>query len=265
MELLKEIGAYAGLVAFLGLALLALLSFTQGRDIRRLREWAGSAPERDSERKEATSAAAAERAEEMRKLEEAREAERAAADLREERRKRREEGLPEMTRGERLREGLSNRREWLREPLHLVATVVIALVVVGGIAFAATGGFGDDESGARQGKGGGQGGGGNAPAPLRPSEVEVTVLNGTAVPGLAATYGDMVEQRGYQLGAVTNSSSSYSESVVMFRSGNGRAAQRVADSLEIARVQPMSSEIASLAAGAPVAVVIGEDNASSAS
>lgn len=264
MELLKEIGAYAGLVAFLGLALLALLSFTQGRDIRRLREWAGSAPERDSERKETTSAAAAERAEEMRKLEEAREAERAAADLREERRKRREEGLPEMTRGERLREGLSQRREWLREPLHLVATVVIALVVVGGIAFAATGGFGGDESGGGQGKGGGQGGGG-APAALRPSEIEVTVLNGTAVPGLAATYGDMVERRGYQLGAVTNSSSSYSESVVMFEGGNGRAAHRVADSLEVARVQPMSSEIASLAAGAPVAVVIGEDNASSAS
>jgi len=265
MELLKEIGAYAGLVAFLGLALLALLSFTQGRDIRRLREWAGSAPERDNERKETTSAAAAERAEEMRKLEEAREAERAAADLREERRKRREEGLPEMTRGERLREGLSHRREWLREPLHLAAVAAIALVLAGGIAFAAGGGFGGDEGGARQGKGGGQGGGGNAPAPLRPSEIEVTVLNGTAVPGLAATYGDMVERRGYQLGAVTNSSSSYSESVVMFNQGNGRAAHRVADSLEISRVQPMSSEIVSLAAGAPVALVIGEDNASSAS
>jgi len=263
VELLKEIGAYAGLVAFLGLALLALLAFTQGRDIRRLREWAGSAPERDSERKEATSVAAAERAEEMRKLEEAREAEREAADLREERRERREAGLPEMTRGERLREGLSRRRDWLREPLHLVATVVVALLVVGGVAFAVTGGFGGDEAGGRQGKGGG-GQGGATPAPLRPSEIEVTVLNGTAVPGLAAGYGDMVEGRGYQLGAVTNSSSSFSESVVMFQQGNGRAANRVADSLEISRVQPMSSEIVSLAAGAPVAIVIGEDNASSA-
>ena len=94
MELIKEIGAFAGLVAFLGLALLALLSFTQGRDIRRLREWAGSAPERDAERKESTSAAAQERAEEMRKLEEEREAERRAAELREQRRERREAGLP---------------------------------------------------------------------------------------------------------------------------------------------------------------------------
>ena len=72
MELIKEIGAFAGLVAFLGLAVLALLSFAQGRDLRRLREWAGSAPERDAERKESTSAAAAEQAEEMRRLEEAR-------------------------------------------------------------------------------------------------------------------------------------------------------------------------------------------------
>jgi hypothetical protein len=50
-----EIGSYAGLAAFFGLGVLALLSFSQARDIRRLREWAGSAPERDSERKESTS------------------------------------------------------------------------------------------------------------------------------------------------------------------------------------------------------------------
>ena len=70
MELIKEIGAFAGLAAFFGLALLALLSFTHGRDIRRLREWAGSAPERDADRKESTSAIAAQRAEELRRLEE---------------------------------------------------------------------------------------------------------------------------------------------------------------------------------------------------
>ena len=34
----------------MSLAVLALLSFAQGRDIRRLREWAGSAPEREQER-----------------------------------------------------------------------------------------------------------------------------------------------------------------------------------------------------------------------
>jgi hypothetical protein len=261
LELLKEIGAFAGLVAFLGLAVLALLSFTQGRDIRRLREWAGSAPERDSERKETTSEAAAERAEEIRKLEEAREAEHRAAALREHRRERREAGLPELTRTERLRERFgggaalgADARGRLGEPRYLIAIFVVLAVVIGGAAFALLGASDDDG----RGKGSRQ-----AAKVLKPSEIEVTVLNGTAVEGLAGSYGDMVEQEGFQLGAVTNSRSSFDESIVMFEGGNGREAHRVATSLQISRVRPMNSEIASLSAGAPVAVVIGEDNASS--
>jgi hypothetical protein len=263
LELIKEIGAFAGLVAFLGLALLALLSFTQGRDIRRLREWAGSAPERDSERKETTSAAAAERAEEMRKLEEAREAERRAADLREHRRQRREAGLPELTRTERLRERfdgggarVSGARARLGEPAFLAILFVVVLVVVGGAAYAALEGFGDDSTGGKAGK--------NASAALKPNEIEVTVLNGTAVPGLAATYGDMVERKGFQLGAVTNSSSSFVDSVVMFEPGSGREARRVARTLGIGQVRAMTSDIAAVSAGAPISVVVGEDNAATA-
>lgn len=264
MELLKEIGAFAGLVAFLGLAVLALLSFAQARDIRRLREWAGSAPERDTERKETTSAAAAERAEEMRKLEEAREAERRAAELREQRRQRREQGLPELTRSERLRErfgagpgrggGIGGIGSRFGEPRYLIAIFAVLVVVVGGVAYALT-----------QGGDGGGGGGKQASDAVKPGEIEVTVLNGTAVEGLAGSYGDMVERKGFQLGAVTNSRSSFEESVVMFADGSGREAHRVAAALEISRVRSMTAEIASLAAGAPVAVVIGEDNASSAS
>ncbi len=263
MELIKEIGAFAGLVAFLGLAVLALLSFAQGRDIRRLREWAGSAPERDAGRKETTSAAAAERAEEMRKLEEARDAERRAADLREHRRERRDAGLPELTRRERLRarfsgggEGGGDYRARLGEPRYLVALFVVVVLLGGGVAYAVLHGFGGDEGGSASGK--------QASATLKPGEIEVTVLNGTAVEGLAGTYGDMVERRGFQLGAVTNSRSSFAESIVMFKPGDGREAHRVATALEISRVQPMTGEIASLSAGAPVAVVIGEDNASTA-
>lgn len=264
MELIKEIGSFAGLVAFLGLAVLALLSFAQGRDIRRLREWAGSAPERDAERKESTSASAQERAEEMRKLEEAREEERRAADLREHRRERREAGLSELTRSERLRErfsrdgsaasgeGIASR---LGQPRYLVAIFVVLVLVVGGVAYATLHG----SSGGSGGRGGEQ-----ASHAVKASEIEVSVLNGTAVPGLAATFGDMVEKHGFQLGAVTNSSSSFAESVVMFAQGKGREAHRVAAALEIPRVRPMTSEISSVAAGAPVAVVIGEDNASSA-
>ena len=254
MELIKEIGSFAGLVAFIGLALLALLSFTHGRDIRRLREWAGSAPERDSERKESTSAAAAERAEEMRRLEDARESERQAADLREQRRRRREEGLPELTRGERLRERVSGVGDRLGEPRYLAALFVVLIVIAGGVAYAVTQG-GDD------GKASGRGGGSAA---LSPSEIEVSVLNGTAVPRLAADFGDRVERKGFTLGAVTNSASSFSESVVMYARGSAPEARRVARSLDIPDVRLRTIEIAEASGRAPVSVVVGEDNASSA-
>jgi len=252
---IKDIGAFAGLASFFGLAVLVLLAFTQGRDIRRLREWAGSSPERDAERKEATSASAAERAEEMRRLEEARDAEREAADLRETRRRRREAGLPELTRSERLRTALSGGRSRFAEPGFLVVTLLVVILIAGGVAYAALGGLGGD---------GGRGKGGKQSAALRPSQIEVAVLNGTAVEGLAGTYGGMVEKKGFKLGAVTNSNSSFEESVVMFKPGDGREAHRVATALEIKHVRPITEEIALVAAGAPVAVVIGEDNASSA-
>jgi hypothetical protein len=255
LELIKEIGAFAGLVAFLGLALLALLSFTHGRDIRRLREWAGSAPERDNELKEATSAAAAERAEEMRRLEEARAAERQAADLREERRRRREAGLPEQTRGERIRESASDLGGRLGEPRYLVAAFVVCLLIAAGVAFAVLHGFG----------GGGVAGKGRAAVAgkVKPSEIEVTVLNGTAVPGLAARYGDLVERKGFQLGAVTNSASSFEDSAVMYERGSAPEARRVARALGISHLRPMTRDIAAVSAGAPVSIVVGEDNASS--
>src|SRR5213083_1943299 len=58
MHTLKTIGPVLGLVAFVGLSVLAFLLFQQARDIRRLREWAGRAPERAKEAAEAVQAAA---------------------------------------------------------------------------------------------------------------------------------------------------------------------------------------------------------------
>lgn len=252
---IEQIGAFAGLAAFLGLAVLALLSFAHGRDIRRLRDWAGSAPERDAERKEQTSTIAAQRAEELRALEEARTAEHQAVSSREERRRRREEGLPEQSRSERLRGGLSGFGEWAARPTSLAALFVVVLAIVGGIAFLVIGG-------SDSGKGGGNGK--QAAAKLKPSEIKVTVLNGTAVPGLAATFADEVEGKGFERGAVTNSSSSFATSVVMFKRGHKPEARTVAKQLKISKLQLMTGEIESASAGAPVAVIVGEDNAEAA-
>lgn len=253
--MIEQIGAFAGLAAFLGLAVLALLSFTQGRDIRRLREWAGSAPERDAERKEQTSTIAAQRAEELRALEEARTAEQQTVSSREERRRRREEGLPEVSRRERLRNRLSGLGDTASRPATLIALFVVLLALVGGGAYLLVGGSDGDSpgSGAKQ-----------AAAKVKPAEIEVSVLNGTSVPGLAATFGDKVEGKGFSLGAVTNSSSSFAESVVMFRPGHKPEARTVAKQLSIQKMQMMSGEIEPVSAGADVAVIVGEDNAEAA-
>jgi hypothetical protein len=252
---IEQIGAFAGLAAFLGLAVLALLSFTHGRDIRRLREWAGSAPERDAERKEQTSTIAAQRAEELRALEEARTAEQDAVSSREERRRRREEGLPDQSRGERLRGRFSGFGETASRPSSLIALFVVVLALVGGGAYLLLSG-GDESDGS--------GGSKQAAAQVKPGEIEVTVLNGTSVDGLAAVYGDKVEAKGFDLGAITNSSASFEESVVMFRRGHKMEARKVGKQLGISKLQLMSGEIESVSAGADVAVIVGEDNAEAA-
>jgi hypothetical protein len=255
VRVIEQIGAFAGLAAFLGLAVLALLTFTHGRDIRRLREWAGSAPERDAERKEQTSTIAAQRAEELRALEEARTAEQQTVSSREERRRRREEGLPEQSRGERLRGRFSGLGETASKPSSLIALFIVILAIVGAGAYFLVGGS-DDSNGGSGTK--------QAAAKVKPSEIEVSVLNGTSVPGLAATFADKVERKGFGLGAVTNSSSSFAETVVMFRPGRKPEARTVAKQMSIQKVQPMNGEIEAVAAGADVAVIVGEDDAEAA-
>jgi hypothetical protein len=252
LKLIEQVGSFAGLAAFLGLAFFALLSFAHGRDIRRLRDWAGSAPERDSERKEATSTVAAQRAEELRALEQSRTAEHAALTQRDQRRQRRDEGLPELTRRERIRESFSGLGERLSEPRWLVALFVAILVIAGGVAYSVI--SSDNTSSGKA-----------ASARMASNEIEVTVLNGTAVSGLAATFGNKVEKKGFKLGAVSNTDQPVEKSVVMFKAGHKPEAKRVAKELKISHLTAMNSEVELAAGGAKVAVVIGEDDAAAAS
>src|SRR3954454_18009075 len=60
-EDLKTVGALAGLAAIPGLGVLSLLYFGQAREVRRLREWAGRAPERAAELEARVSAEAQQR------------------------------------------------------------------------------------------------------------------------------------------------------------------------------------------------------------
>jgi hypothetical protein len=170
--------------------------------------------------------------------------------MREERRRRREAGLPEYTRMERFRDRLSGFGERLAEPRYLAAVFVVVLAVGGGVAYAALHGFG--------------GGGGNGPGKvLKPGDIEVAVLNGTGVNGLAGNYTGVVERKGFKKGSVGDTSPIYSRSFVMFRRGYKPEAEKVGKRLGIEKLQLMTSDIASISGGAQVSVILGEDNASS--
>jgi hypothetical protein len=259
VEQIRDIGAVAGLGAFLGLAILSLLYFSQARDVRRLRDWAGRAPERDAEDVEATSDLAAERAEELRKIEEERlqrdEAvaeETQATEKRQRRRERREAGLPGETRWERTRErfggGAGGRS--LPEPRYLA--VAIGAVIVLGVAGVV---------GATQFLGGEDDGKASNQVSLKPGQIEVSVLNGTGSPGLAAQISDELESDGFRTGAIGNSTDSFTESVVMFRRGHKPEADKVAKALNIRQVRLMITDIKDRSSPATVAVVAGEDMA----
>ena len=116
-DVIRDIGSYAGFAAVLGLAILSALYFSQARDVRRLREWAGAAPE--------VAEMSAAEADELRKREEER--------AREERRQRRARGVGE-SRFTRMRDRLSG---GMPEPRYLA--VIIGGVVVLGAAAAGAG------------------------------------------------------------------------------------------------------------------------------
>jgi hypothetical protein len=264
LHTVERIGSFAGLASFLGLGVFALLLFAHGRDIRRLRDWAGSAPEREAERLEQTQNIAAQRAEELRELEESRTAEHAAVAERETRRQRREEGLPEQTRGEAMRERFSGLGSSLSRPAIIVALIIVGVLIAGGIVYAISnsGGSSNTKTEAKKGGGGGKGkGGGSKKGAVKPDEIEVAVLNGTEATGLAATWGDKAESKGYELGAVSNTNTTFENSVVMFAEGAAAEAKQVSKGLQIPKVQPMTAEVSGVSNGAKVTVVVGEDNA----
>jgi hypothetical protein len=60
-RVVEQVGSYAGYASIIGLGILALLYFTQAREVKRLREWAGRAPERAAELEERVQADAQKR------------------------------------------------------------------------------------------------------------------------------------------------------------------------------------------------------------
>ncbi len=155
-----------------------------------------------------------------------------------------------------------------RRPILLVVAAMVAIAVVAFGVLQLTGG--DDSSdgggsdaglatGGSTSGGGGSSGGSSAP-PIDPSQVTVAVLNGTTVPGLAATVGDKIVGEGFQLGTVTNNfDQERAESVVLYAPGAEREAADVGRRLDISQREAIDAESQALAGDATVVVVTGAD------
>jgi hypothetical protein len=255
---IDRIGPFLGIAAFLGLAILAFLIIQQAREVRRLREWAGRAPERAGEATEAEVAAAEARGEEAPEPEvEEAPPSRAALWM---------HGVRESM-YERLAE--VDRRLPV-DPRWLLAVVAAAIVA----AAVLTGGFGlvGGDDGASGGNGGKHAGG-----KPNPDKVEVAVLNATqeesvagteiaGVQGLAGVVAKQVVQPldGFKVGEKTNASSGFDRTTVMFEPDSeadaNELADGVADQLGQPEVTPMISDVRDLAGGADLALVVGRDN-----
>jgi len=242
MHAIESIGPVLGIVAFVGLAILAFLLFQQARDIRRLREWAGRAPERATEAADAVQAAAEASRDEEAEPGEGQPA--AAGRLR--------SAWKRFSWGVRDRYAAVDRRLPV-DGRYLLAVLAVAVIAVGVI----TSGFGlvgGDGGGDKQGSGG-------------KKKPEVAVLNGTGVSGLAA----LVEQRvvkkaGYEPGPVGNANASVPTTVVEYAGGMRDEAQTFVKAakpgLGETPVQAMTADVQDSSGKAKLALVLGLDDAS---
>ncbi len=174
-NVIQTVGSYAGLVALLGLVVLSLLCFAQARDIRRLREWAGGAPERDAEVRELSEIVAEERSQELQVLaeREQRRLDRSAVD--------------------------GGFWERLGRPGRIMVILAAVIILGAGAAWAGTSLLGDDgdtTGTGRQAGNGKQQSGQKQAGGLKPSQIRGGVLNGTGgtETGLAAQYADLLER-----------------------------------------------------------------------
>lgn len=254
MDLIEDIGPILGIAAFLGFAILALLIVLQAREVRRLREWAGRAPERALDADEATQAAAEARGEATRT----------------------DDHGPLARTHDRLAESLGSGWDALDrqspvDPKWLVGALAVALVAIAAV----TGGFGlvgDDGEPNGQAAAGGAAGGQQEREP-RPA---VAVLNATqvddvavpvpAVGGMAdVVASEVVRPAGFRVPVRADAPAGEETSVIMFEPGAESAAQDLADAVEQylgeTETTAMTAEISDLAEGTDLALLVGQDDA----
>ena len=243
MDFIEDIGPILGIVAFLGFAILALLIVLQAREVRRLREWAGRAPERAVEADDATQAA----------LE--------------------EKGDPDKPEspgrlrsfGKRVSGFVGPKWDELdrRSPIdpRILSVLLVGLIV----AAVVTSGFGllssDPEPVASTG--GGDGGS---------DKIEVAVLNATTQEGVADPVAgiadlvadDIVDSSEFKAGVTANAPAGEQQSVIMFEPDAEADAEALAEQVKPdlgeTPIEPMSAAVSAEAKGAPLALLVGFDD-----
>lgn len=292
MRLIQEIGSYAGLAAIPGLAILSALYFSQARDVRRLRDWAGRAPERTAEQAQggrvvARPAPQTAAAQQQPATAGAAAAASAGGGTATATRPATATGAPPGTHPPvpRVHTGgqttilgagasANGQDPWYRRAAdrlpaaRYIAIVLVGIAVVGGgIAYGITQlGSSDSSSSSSSSSGGGDVGSKKskkqkpAPVAIKPGDVSVAVLNGTTTNGLASSIGTKLEQQGFKVGNEDNSNQGQvNESVVLFKPGKSQEAALVRRRLGLNQIEPADQQALAQGGGADVIVVLGAD------
>jgi hypothetical protein len=259
-EIFDTVGGFIALGSLLGLLLLLPLYLSQRRDVHRLRDWMereGEYPAADLATSEARLDHAEAELEELLGATAIAEPDPGTTPSGE---------VPAATRVthdrpalERItmeRAALLPHPRWRRfvdragQPRVLVAVGVVALLL-GAAAIVITQDLLSEDQGA----------GGPHVGAINPAEVEVAVLNGTSINGLAGKVASDIEASGYTVGAITNTAPGVERTEVFYAEHQKPAAQKVARDLGVKKVEPLDKELRELAAGAEVVVIAGEDRA----
>jgi LytR cell envelope-related transcriptional attenuator len=107
-------------------------------------------------------------------------------------------------------------------------------------------------------------GGGGSGEQLTPASTKVAVLNGTTIPGLASREKDTLTEAGFsEIQTGNNTDQQRAESAVLYgtKPGARQQARSVARRLDIANVERQDEDTRTLANGADVVVILGQDKA----
>ena len=253
MHLIERVGSFVGLASFLGLAILALLYFSQARDVKRLRDWAGRAPERAADMERTATDQAATYVPPALPAS--------------------QHQLPPTP----LSEATARKRKPLRERIRNVhipqvrylALTLAGVLLLGGAAYGAVELIGNNDGsssgsntrkdGARR-KDSSDGRNRERQVNVDPARVTVAILNGTTVQGLAAKIGEEVRAGGFTPGTIGNAARiDQSHSQVLYRKGQGAAARAVANRLGIQSIGQVDTVNAEIAGSFDAIVLVGAD------